>query len=59
MRRVAYIQNPTDDIVRLMIYKSEEGFYVFCFDDLADNASKQDNLFQDFGEALEFCQETL
>ena len=58
MRRVIYLQNPTDDIVRLMIYKSDEGVYVFGFDDLADNASKSDNLFQDLEEALDFCQET-
>jgi hypothetical protein len=55
MRLVTYVQNPTDDTVRLMIYKSEEGIYVFGFDDLADNASKWDNLFQDLDEALEFC----
>ena len=58
MRRVTYIQNTTDDIVRLMIYKSDEGVYVFGFDDLADTSSKWDNLFQDLEEALEFCQET-
>jgi biofilm protein TabA len=40
-----------------MIYKSDEGVYVFGFDDLADNASKADNLFEDLEEALEFCQE--
>lgn len=57
MRSVNYLQNPSDDIVRLMIYKSDEGVYVFVFDDLADNASKSDNLFQDLEEALEFCQE--
>jgi hypothetical protein len=57
MRRVAYIQKPTDDIVRLMIYKSDEGVYVFGFDDLADTTSKWDKLFQDLEEALEFCQE--
>jgi hypothetical protein len=57
MRRVNYLQNPIDDIVRLMIYKSDEGVYLFGFDDLADNGSKSDNLFKDLEEALEFCQE--
>ena len=58
MRRVIYIQNPTDDIVCLMIFKSDDGVYVFGFDDLADTSAKWDNLFQDLEEALEFCQET-
>jgi len=58
MRRVNYLQNPTGDIVRLMIYKSDEGVYVFGFDDLADTSSKWDNLFDDLEEAFEFCQDT-
>jgi hypothetical protein len=57
MRRVNYLQNPTDDIVRLMVYKSDKGVFVFGFDDLADNASTVDNLFEDLEEALGFCQE--
>jgi biofilm protein TabA len=40
-----------------MIYESADGVYVFGFDDLADNASKWDNLFDNLDEALEFCQE--
>jgi len=57
MRKVIYLQNPTQDILRLMIYMSEEGVYVFGYDDLADNSSKCDNLFNDIAEALEFCQD--
>lgn len=58
MRRVAYLQNPTDDTVRLMIYKSDEGVYVFGFDDLADTSSKWDYLYDDLEGALEFCKDT-
>jgi biofilm protein TabA len=41
-----------------MIYKSDEGVYVFAFDDLADTSSKWDNLYDDLEEELEFCQDT-
>jgi hypothetical protein len=57
MRKVNYLQNPTEEILRLMIYMSEEGVYVFGYDDLADNTSKWDNLFTDIDDALEFCQD--
>ncbi len=58
MRRINYLQTPTDDILRLMIYKSDEGVYVFGFDDLADTPSKLDYLYDDLEGALEFCQDT-
>ncbi len=40
-----------------MIYESREGVYVFGYDDLADSASKWDNLFENMEDALEFCQD--
>jgi hypothetical protein len=57
MRRLSYLLRPTDDTVRLMIYESSDGIYVFGYDDLADNASKWDNLFENIEDALEFCEE--
>jgi hypothetical protein len=41
-----------------MIYKSNDGVYVFGFDDLADTSSKWDSIFQNLEEAFKFCKET-
>lgn len=57
MRRLIYLNSPTLNTVRLMIYETHEGVCVFGYDDLADNASTWDNLFESIDDALEFCRE--
>jgi hypothetical protein len=55
MRKVAYLKNPVDSIVKLMLYQTAKGVNIFGYDDLSDGPAKWDIFIADLEGALEFC----
>jgi len=54
MRKVAFLKNQ-DPILKLMIYETSDGVYLFGFDTLADGKCIWDKWYSSIAEVYEDC----
>ncbi|RPD49337.1 hypothetical protein DNI29_00605 [Hymenobacter sediminis] len=57
MRKVALLQQPVAEVVRLMIYEEEQGVYLFGYNTVADAGCAWDHWFQTVADAEEAALE--
>ena len=57
MRLTANIKQQNSEIVRLMIYDSEDGVYLFGYDSEIDSSALWDYWFENIDDAYESCLE--
>ncbi len=57
MRLTANIRQSDSEIKRLMIYDSEDGVYLFGYDNYEDSGSLWDSWFESIEDAIESCEE--
>jgi hypothetical protein len=56
MRRIANINNPRSDVVRVMLYQDyTSSVFVFEYTSLDDGPCKYDRLFDDLEQAEQYC----
>ncbi|WP_338812202.1 hypothetical protein V9L05_12400 [Bernardetia sp. Wsw4-3y2] len=56
MRKVANLPNPTNDIVRLMIYESEDGIYLFGYKKVEDCGGEWDEMYRSVEDCIYSCE---
>ena len=57
MRKIAFVVSREDDIQKLMLYRTIDGVYLFCYDTWQDAPSTKDYLFDTVSDAEEFAEE--
>ena len=57
MRQIARTKLNVNEAVKVMLYTSEKGVYVFGYNTLIDSFSNWDNLFTNLKDALDYCEE--
>ncbi len=57
MRKIATIQNKTDEIVRLMLYKKNDEIYLFGYNKKEDCSCLWDQFYDDISELYDECKE--
>lgn len=57
MRLISDIDSPRGDVVRLMIYQSDEGIYLFGYTSLEDSSAAWDYHFEELEDALESAED--
>ncbi|MDJ1505411.1 hypothetical protein [Xanthocytophaga agilis] len=56
MRRVAQVQNHSR-IKRVMVYRDEDGFYLFFYDKAEDCSSFEDRYYSTIEDIYDFCEQ--
>ena len=56
MRKIVDLQNPKNEIKRLMIFNDEYGTYLFGFKKLIDSSAEWDEFYESELDAIENCE---